>query len=142
MIQSDLSYRRIVQIAWPLILANAAIPLLGLVDTAVIGNFGSIEDLGAIAFGALIFSFVYWGFGFLRMGTTGFVARALGAGDHAEIRAVLGRSLLLALGIGVLLFIAQWPIQFIAFTILDGSELVEEQPGFILKFESGAHLPL
>ena len=68
--------------AWPFILANASVPLLGLVDTAVIGNTGSVVDLGAIALGALIFSFVYWSFGFLRMGTTGFVARAFGAGDE------------------------------------------------------------
>ena len=58
-----ISYRYLLQKAWPIILANAAVPLLGLVDTAVIGNVGSIEDLGAIAFGALIFSFVYWSFG-------------------------------------------------------------------------------
>ena len=68
----SLAYRRVMGLAWPFILANAAVPLLGLVDTAVIGNLGSAQDLGAIAFGALIFSFVYWGFGFLRMGTTGF----------------------------------------------------------------------
>ncbi|MEX2469911.1 MAG: MATE family efflux transporter, partial [Pseudohongiellaceae bacterium] len=67
-----LSYRYLLGKAWPIILANAAVPLLGLADTAVIGNFGSVSDLGAIAFGALIFSFVYWSFGFLRMGTTGF----------------------------------------------------------------------
>ena len=54
---SQLEYGRILQQAWPLILANAAVPILGLVDTAVIGNLGSIEDLGAIAFGAMIFSF-------------------------------------------------------------------------------------
>ena len=58
MSDSQLEYGRILQQAWPLILANAAAPILGLVDTAVIGNLGSIEDLGAIAFGAMIFSFV------------------------------------------------------------------------------------
>ena len=71
-------------------MANASVPLLGMVDTAVIGNLGSTADLGAIAFGALIFSFVYWTFGFLRMGTTGFAAQASGAGDEPEVRAVLG----------------------------------------------------
>src|SRR5699024_7039106 len=58
--------------AWPLILANAAVPALGLVDTAVIGHFGTATDLGGLALGALLFNFVYWSFGFLRMGTTGF----------------------------------------------------------------------
>ena len=62
---SPLAYSRVVRLAWPFILANSAVPLLGLVDTVVIGNLGSAQDLGAIAFGALIFSFVYWGFGFL-----------------------------------------------------------------------------
>lgn len=70
-------------------LANASVPLLGLSDTAVIGNFGSLEALGAIAFGAIVFSFAYWSFGFLRMGTTGFVAQALGAKNALEIRAVI-----------------------------------------------------
>ncbi|HSG50185.1 MAG TPA: MATE family efflux transporter, partial [Longimicrobiales bacterium] len=92
--------REILGLAWPIVLANAATPLLGLVDTAVIGNTGSVEELGAIALGALIFNFVYWSFGFLRMGTTGFTAQASGAGDTAEVRATLARALLLAGGIG------------------------------------------
>lgn len=122
----SISYGYLVQKAWPIILANAAVPLLGLVDTAVIGNVGSVTDLGAIAFGALIFSFVYWSFGFLRMGTTGSVAQALGAGDQGEIRAVLGRALLLAVCLGVLLILLQWPIRLIALSLLDGSMPVEE----------------
>ena len=94
-------------------------------DTAVIGNVGSITDLGAIAFGALIFSFVYWSFGFLRMGTTGFAAQASGAGDEQEVRAVLGRALLIALCLGVVLISIQWPIGLAAFSLLDGSTQVE-----------------
>ena len=124
-IPESISYRYLLQKAWPIILANAAVPLLGLVDTAVIGNVGSIEDLGAIAFGALIFSFVYWSFGFLRMGTTGFAAQASGRGDEQEVRAVLGRALLMAFGLGLLLILIQWPIRLIAFSLLDGSSQVE-----------------
>ena len=120
-----ISYRYLLQKAWPIILANASVPLLGLVDTAVIGNVGSITDLGAIAFGALIFSFVYWSFGFLRMGTTGFAAQASGAGDQQEVRAVLGRALLIALCLGVVLILIQWPIGLAAFSLLDGSAPVE-----------------
>lgn len=120
-----LTYSNILQKAWPIILANAAVPLLGLVDTVVIGNLGAPEDLGAIAFGALIFSFVYWGFGFLRMGTTGFVAQARGSGNEAEVRAALGRALLLALVFGSLLVIAQIPIGLVAFSLLEGSSDVE-----------------
>lgn len=122
---TSLSYRFLLGKAWPIILANAAVPLLGLVDTAVIGNFGAVEDLGAIAFGALIFSFVYWSFGFLRMSTTGFTAQAAGAGAQREVRAILGRALLLALVLGVALIALQWPIGSAAFALLDGSADVE-----------------
>ena len=124
-IPDSISYRYLLQKAWPIILANASVPLLGLVDTAVIGNVGSITDLGAIAFGALIFSFVYWSFGFLRMGTTGFAAQASGAGDQQEVRAVLGRALLIALCLGVVLILIQWPIGLATFSLLDGSAPVE-----------------
>ena len=124
-IPDSISYRYLLQKAWPIILANASVPLLGLVDTAVIGNVGSITDLGAIAFGALIFSFVYWSFGFLRMGTTGFAAQASGAGEEQEVRAVLGRALLIALCLGVVLILIQWPIGLAAFSLLDGSTQVE-----------------
>lgn len=121
----SISYRFLLHKAWPIILANAAVPLLGLVDTAVIGNVGDVAELGAIAFGALIFSFVYWSFGFLRMGTTGFTAQAHGAGDEPEVRAVLGRALIIAVGLGLSLIVLQWPIRTLAFSLLDGSELVE-----------------
>lgn len=120
-----ISYPDILRRAWPLILANAAVPLLGLVDTAVIGNVGTIVDLGAIALGALIFSFVYWGFGFLRMGTTGFVARAYGANDLDLIRAIFGRALIVALSLGCLLVMLQWPIRESAFALLSASQDVE-----------------
>lgn len=119
------SFLRILNLAWPIIIANAAVPLLGLVDTAVIGNVGDITDLGAIALGALIFSFVYWSFGFLRMSTTGFVAQAVGASDYLEVRAILGRALLMALLLGIMLVCLQLLIQWVAFFLLGGSEEVE-----------------
>ncbi|MFT6092530.1 MAG: MATE family multidrug resistance protein [Pseudohongiellaceae bacterium] len=122
----SISYDYLLKKAWPIILANASVPLLGLVDTSVIGNVGTAQDLGAIAFGALIFSFVYWGFGFLRMGTTGFAAQANGAGDQEEVRAVLARSLLLAVCLGLILILLQWPIKQVAFSMLNGSESVEQ----------------
>ncbi|MEL0153645.1 MAG: MATE family efflux transporter, partial [Halieaceae bacterium] len=104
------SYSQLLAMAWPFIVANASVPLLGVVDTAVIGNTGSVIDLGAIALGALIFSFVYWSFGFLRMGTTGFVAQAKGAGDTEEVRAIFGRAGLIALAVGISLLLLQLPI--------------------------------
>ncbi len=120
-----LTYRRVWNIAWPIILANSTVPLLGLVDTAVIGHTGRSIDLGAIALGALIFNFLYWSFGFLRMGTTGFTAQADGAGDEVEVRAILGRALLIALGIGLGLILLQWPIAAAALQLLGASAPVE-----------------
>lgn len=115
--------------AWPIILANAAVPALGLVDTAVIGHYGSATELGALALGALLFNFVYWSFGFLRMGTTGFVAQARGAGDEAEVRATFARAALLGAGIGVALLLLQWPVTWLYFGLMDGSDAVESVAG-------------
>ncbi len=106
-------------------MANAAVPLLGLADTAVIGNLGNLAQLGAIAFGAMIFSFIYWSFGFLRMGTTGFTAQASGAGDEAEVRATLGRALLLSAALGIGIVLLQWPLAQLALALLEGSAEVE-----------------
>ena len=115
--------------AWPIVLANSAVPLLGLVDTAVIGNTGNVAELGAIALGALVFNFVYWSFAFLRMGTTGFVAQAAGAQDEPEVRATLGRALLLAASIGVGLIALQVPIERLSLALLDASPEVESLTG-------------
>ena len=120
-----MNHAAIWQKAWPIILANAAVPLLGIVDTAVIGNLGKLSQLGAIAFGAMIFSFIYWSFGFLRMGTTGFTAQAAGARDEAEVRATLGRALLLSAGLGVCIISLQWPLAHLALALLNGSPEVE-----------------
>ena len=117
--------RDVLALAWPVVLANIASPLLGLVDTAVIGNTGAVHALGAIALGTLVFNFVFWSFGFLRMGTTGFTAQALGAGDHAEVRAALARALLLAAVIGCALLVLQWPIGQLAWRAFDASREVE-----------------
>lgn len=111
----------ILRLAWPIVLANCAVPLLGLADTAVIGHVGTVADLGAIALGALVFSFVYWSFGFLRMGTTGFTAQAAGAGDEAEVRATLGRALVLAAAIAVVLLALQAAIIWGALELLGAS---------------------
>jgi MATE family multidrug resistance protein len=108
-----------------MIIANAAVPTLGLVDTAVIGRGGEVADLGAIALGALIFSFVYWSFGFLRMGTTGFIAQADGAGNEPEVRATFARAGFLALGLGVILLALQKPIGFLALKMLSAGDGVE-----------------
>jgi len=84
-------------IAWPAILSNISIPLLGLVDAAILGHLGSTQYLGAVAIGAALLSFLYWGFGFLRMGTTGLVAKAMGAKKESDAALVLAQSCVLAL---------------------------------------------
>jgi MATE family multidrug resistance protein len=119
------AHQRLWRIAGPIILSNVSVPLLGAVDTAVIGHLANPAYLGGVAIGAMIFNFLYWGFGFLRMGTTGFVAQAAGANDAAELRAILGRALLLAAAIALVLIAAQGPIGRLALGLTDGSAQVE-----------------
>ena len=116
-------------IAVPIMVSNVSTPLLGLVDIAVIGRLPDPAYIGAVALGALVFSFLFWAFGFLRMGTTGLTAQALGAGDTAELRAGLGRALLIAAAIGTGLIALQWPLGALAFAALDGSAQVEQLAG-------------
>jgi MATE family multidrug resistance protein len=97
-------------IAWPAILSNISIPLLGLVDSAILGHLGSSQYLGAVAIGAALLSFLYWGFSFLRMGTTGLVARAEGAGDSYSSILILARSALLALGLAGAVLLCHQPL--------------------------------
>ena len=94
------------RLAWPLILSNLSVPLLGVVDTAVVGHLDSPRYLGGVALGALVMSVLYWMFGFLRMGTTALTAQAYGAGDGDETRAALGRALLLAAALGLAVILA------------------------------------
>lgn len=106
-------------------ISNMSTPLIGLVDTAVVGQIPDAAYIGAAAIGALIFTFVFWGFGFLRMGTTGLTAQAHGGGDVAGAAAVLGRSLLVALVAGTALIVLQWPIRESAFAAIHASARVE-----------------
>jgi len=118
-------YRRTWQLAWPIILANSSIPLVGAVDTAVMGHQPDAAYIGAVALGANLFSIIYWAFGFLRMGTTGFVAQAVGAGDGGEATAALKRALLIAAVLALAVWALQVPIAAIAFLAIDGSPRVE-----------------
>lgn len=118
-------HKRIWLLAGPIILSNLSVPLLGAVDTAVVGHLPDPVYLGAVAIGAMIFSFLYWGFGFLRMGTTGLTAQAWGANNKNEVTATLYRSLMLALLIGIPMIALQWPISYFAFQLIDASASVE-----------------
>lgn len=120
------AHREVWSLAGPMILSNLTVPLLGLVDTAVVGHLPESYYLGAVAVGAMIFGVVFWGFGFLRMGTTGLTAQALGALDYQQVRALLARALMLAMGFAVLLTILQSPIADLAFYLMAPSEFVEQ----------------
>src|SRR5690625_955705 len=117
--------KKILRLAFPIILANASAPLLGLADTAVIGQTGHAADLGGIALATLVFSFVYWGFGFLRMGTTGFISQAFGANDKEEVVIIVFRSILLGLSIGLALILLQSLILFLAINWMSASEQIK-----------------
>jgi len=120
-------YRRVLALAWPLILSNITVPLVGAIDTAVVGHLPDPAYIGGVAIGTMLFNFVFWGFGFLKMGTTGFVALAYGADDADEIRAVLARALLLAAVLGGLVTLLHVPAMNFAFWLIDGSAAVEAE---------------
>jgi MATE family multidrug resistance protein len=113
------------KLAVPVMISNVSTPLIGVVDTAVVGQIPDAAYIGAAAIGGLVFTFVFWGFGFLRMGTTGLTAQALGRRDLGEVATVLGRSLLIALAAGSVLIVAQWPIREASFAAIHASPRVE-----------------
>ncbi len=125
MADTDLSDRRILKIAVPIVLANLSVPLLGAVDTGVVGQIGDAAPIGAVGLGAIILASIYWIFGFLRMGTTGLVAQATGAGDLAESGAILTRGVMIGLVAGAIMVAGQALIIWGAFRIAPASAEVE-----------------
>jgi len=123
-LQNNISHKTIWHLAWPMILANISIPLLGMVDTAVIGHLDSAHYLGGVAVGSLIFSFLFWGFGFLRMATTGLIAQAEGENNDKLSLKILQHSLILALIIAFSILLLQSPLSTLALSIIDSSESV------------------
>lgn len=119
------THRRVLAISLPIVLSNATIPILGAVDTAVVGQMGFAAPIGAVGMGAVILASVYWIFGFLRMGTSGLVAQAHGAGDALESGAVLIRGLIIAAAAGLLLIALQAPLVWGAFRLAPASAEVE-----------------
>jgi MATE family multidrug resistance protein len=113
------------RIAGPIVLSNATVPLLGAVDTGVVGQLGQAAPIGAVGLGAVILATVYWVFGFLRMGTSGLAAQAQGAGDGAERAAVLLRALIVGLGAGLALIVLQLALVAGAFSLAPASTEVE-----------------
>lgn len=117
--------RKILQLAIPNIISNISIPLLGIVDMALMGHMESDAYIGAIAVGSLIFNFIYWSLGFLRMGTSGFTAQAVGRQDRKETILVFSRAAMIGLGIGLLLLLLQKPIEALGFWAIRGEARVE-----------------
>ena len=120
-----LTHSRVLKIALPILLSNVTIPILGAVDTGVVGQIPAPEPIAAVGIGAIVLSAIYWVFGFLRMGTVGLTAQAAGAGDRNEVAALLTRALMIGLAGGVLLIAAQWLIFTVAFAVSPASAEVE-----------------
>ena len=114
-------HRKVWAMAGPIILSNLTVPLVGAVDTAVIGQLDNPSLIAAVAIGSVLFGFIYWAFGFLRMGTTGFVAQAHGQNDNTEVLYWFLRAVLLALVCGALLIMLQVPIAAVGFKFVEGS---------------------
>lgn len=118
------THRSVLTVAVPIMLSNVSEPLIGVVNTAVIGQLKEPYYIGAIAVGALVFSFLFWGFGFLRLSTGGLSAQALGAGDRTELVAVLIRALMIGLVAGLGLILLSPLIREAAFNLIGGSPQV------------------
>ena len=117
--------RRVWRLAGPIMLSNVSVPLLGAVDTAVVGHLPGPQYIGAVAVGSVVFNFIYWGFGFLRMGTTGLTAQALGAEDPDEVRAMFLRAMGIAVILGALILLFQAPFAWAAFGLMGASPEVD-----------------
>ena len=114
------------RIAAPMILSNISVPLLGMVDTGVTGHLDSPAYLGAVAIGGTIFTFLYLGMNFLRMGTTGIAAQHYGAGDYDALRVSLGQALIVSFGIALVILLLQAPVASLSLTLLGGDAETQE----------------
>jgi MATE family multidrug resistance protein len=121
--------RDVLAIAIPMILSNATAPLVGIADTAIIGQLNDPALISGVALGSTIFAMLFWAFGFLRMGTTGLTAQAAGAGDDAEVAANLHRALFIAVAAGALLFAFHAPAILLILKLTGGSAEVQTATG-------------
>ncbi|MDG1128757.1 MATE family efflux transporter [Seohaeicola saemankumensis] len=119
------THARVLHVALPIVLSNATVPILGAVDTAVVGQMGLAAPIGAVGLGAVILTAIYWIFGFLRMGTTGLTAQAQGAGHQGEVAAMLTRALMIGVAAGLAVIAVQIPLFRGAFLLAPASAEVE-----------------
>lgn len=122
--KSSITY--ILKLSIPIFFANLAIPLVGIIDTSLMGNLGNLSYLTATSIAANLFSMIFWSFGFLRMGTVGMVSQALGKNNYQEILNIILRNLLFVLSVSVLIYISQFFILNLSLKIFDLSELTKE----------------
>ena len=130
---SNLTHKRVLGVAIPIVLANATIPVLGAVDTGVVGQMGLAAPIGAVGIGAIIISAIYWMFGFLRMGTTGLTAQAIGSNNQSETSALLVRGIIIGLVAGLVLILIQIPLFSGALGLSPASQEVEGLANEYLK---------
>ena len=121
----DIRDRQILRLAVPSIVSNITVPLLGLVDVAIMGHMGSAAYIGAISVGAMIFNILYWIFGFLRMGTSGMTSQALGKRDLMEVTLLLARSVMVGVAVALTIIVLQVPIRQLAFAIIAPEESIK-----------------
>ncbi len=110
--------KEILRLAIPNIISNISVPLLSSVDTALMGRLSELH-IGAVGIGSMIFNFIYWNFGFLRMGTTGMAAQAFGAQDDGAVTHTLGRALLVVLAVAGGILLLQWPLGEASFFLMN-----------------------
>ena len=122
--KSSITY--ILKLSIPIFFANLAIPLVGIIDTSLMGNLGNLSYLTATSIAANLFSMIFWSFGFLRMGTVGMVSQAFGKNNYQEILNIILRNLLFVLTVSVLIYISQFFILNLSLKIFDLSELTKE----------------
>lgn len=113
--------RDILKIALPSIVSNITVPLLGLMDVAIVGHLGAAAYIGAIAIGSMVFNVMYWLFGFLRMGSSGLTAQALGRRDLRAVVILLGRAELVAMAIAIGILVLGWPLRLLADVVMNPS---------------------
>ena len=119
------SWRHIWRLAWPIIISNITVPLVGAVDVAMMGRIDDPAFIGGVGLGMMLFNAIYFGMGFLRMGTTGLVAQSQGEDAAAQIARIMVRGLVLACAIGMIIILATPVITSIATVVFSASELVE-----------------
>ena len=123
--QQPVNHKTFLRIAIPIMLSNVSEPLIGVVNTAVVGQLPGAHLIGGVAVGSLIFSFLFWGFGFLRLSTSGLSAQATGAADAREVGAIVWRSLLIAVTVGVALIALSPILKPLAISLMGGSQDVQ-----------------